>query len=213
MLNSVLVDRYLGIMVLLPMGLSAGLAAGIRSGLAPTRAGVFALTAALFAGGLAAAWLLRRSWWSRWAERPDLAGRVVRTLRLPALHEAVMPYGRRSMLAALAVSLVFNILQIGWNVALAYGLGLRLPLTTFLVFVPLTAVALLLPAFGGLGVRELSYVGLFGSAGVAQASALALSLSVYAVTLSIGLMGGAIYLVKGVRQAGRRALKVEQHGS
>jgi uncharacterized protein (TIRG00374 family) len=212
-LNSVLVDRYLGIMVLLPMGLLAGLAAGIHSGLAPVRAGVFALTAVLFAGGLAVAWLLRRPWWSRLAERPDPAGKLVRALRLPALSEAVMSYGRRSILPALAVSLVFNILQICWNVALAYGLGLQLPLTSFLVFVPLTAVALLLPAFGGLGVRELSYVGLFGSAGVAQASALALSLSVYAVTLSIGLIGGAIYLAMGVRQAGRRPLKVEQHGS
>src|SRR5450756_612767 len=212
-LNSVLVDRYLGIMVLLPMGLLAGLAAGIRSGLAPVRAGVFALTAALFTGGLAVAWLLRRTWWSRLSERPDLAGKLVRTLRLPALSDAVVPYGRRAMLPALAVSLLFNILQIGWNVALAYGLGLRLPLTTFLVFVPLTAVALLLPAFGGLGVRELSYVGLFGSAGVAQASALALSLSVYAVTLSTGLMGGAIYIAMGLRTAARRPMKVEQHGS
>ncbi len=212
-LNSVLVDRYLGIMVLLPMGLLAGLAAGIRSGMAPVRAGVFALTAVLFAGGLAVAWLLRRPWWPRLAGRSDLAGKLVRAFRLPALSDAVLPYGRRAMLPALAVSLVFNVLQIGWNVALAYGIGLRLPLTTFVVFVPLTAVVLLLPAFGGLGVRELSYVGLFGSAGVAQAGALALSLSVYAITLSIGLIGGALYLVMGLRQAGRRPLKVEQHGS
>jgi glycosyltransferase 2 family protein len=212
-LNSVVVDRYLGIMVLLPMGLLAGLAVAISSGMAPVRGGVFALTAVLFAGGLVSAWLLRRNWWSRLALRADLAGKVVRALRLPALSEAVVPYDRRSMLPALAVSLVFNILQIGWNMALAYGLGLHLPLSTFLVFVPLTAVALLLPAFGGLGVRELSYVGLFGSAGVAQASALALSLSVYAITLFTGLIGGAIYLVMGVRRAGRRPMKAEQHGS
>jgi uncharacterized protein (TIRG00374 family) len=212
-LNSVLVDRYLGIMVLLPMGLLAGLIVGISGGMAPVRGGVFALTSALFVGGLIVAWMLRRSWWERIAPQPNIAGKIVRALRLPALSEAVMPYDRRSMVPALAVSLVFNVLQIGWNVALAYGLGLHLPLTTFLVFVPLTAVALLLPAFGGLGVRELSYVGLFGSAGVPTATALALSFSVYAITLFTGLIGGAIYLVMGLRRAGRQTMKVEQHGS
>jgi uncharacterized membrane protein YbhN (UPF0104 family) len=67
--------------------------------------------------------------------------------------------------------------------------------------VPLTAVALLLPAFGGLGVRELSYVGLFAGAGVPQAIALALSLGVYIITVATGLVGGATYLVGGIRRA------------
>ena len=69
--------------------------------------------------------------------------------------------GERSA-RALVASLVFNLLQIGWNVAIGWGLGLRLPVSAYFVFVPLTAVVLLLPAFGGLGVREMSYVGLFG---------------------------------------------------
>ncbi|MDJ8954088.1 lysylphosphatidylglycerol synthase domain-containing protein, partial [Clostridium perfringens] len=95
-----------------------------------------------------------------------------------------------SVAGALALSLVFNLLQVGWNVALARGLGLDLPLPVFLVFVPLTAVALLLPAFGGLGVRELSYVNLFARAGVTPALAVALSFSVYLITLATGLVGG-----------------------
>jgi glycosyltransferase 2 family protein len=203
-LNSVLVDRYLGIMVLLPMGLIAGLVARASGGWPGGRVGVFALTALLFVAGLLAAWLLRRPWWARLAApKPDgqmsLAGRLVRLLRLPALSEAVMPYDRRTMFEALAVSLAFNLLQIGWNMALAYGLGLRLPSTVFLVFVPLTAVSLLLPAFGGLGVRELSYVGLFGSVGVPAPSAMALSLSVYAITAAGGLVGGILYLGLGLR--------------
>jgi hypothetical protein len=105
------------------------------------------------------------------------------------------------ILRALVVSLGFNILLIGWNVAIALGLGLHLPLAAFLVFVPLTSVALLLPAFGGLGVRELTYVGLFGSIGVPQAIALALSLGVYIITVATGLMGGVMYLVGGIRRA------------
>ena len=132
---------------------------------------IVAFTAVLFVGGLLAAWLLRRSWWASLA-RPRRSGRARRcaSLRLPALAEAVAPYDRRIHRArAGGVSLVFNLLQIGWNVAIGWGLGLRLPLSVYFVFVPLTAVALLLPAFGGLGVRELSYVGLFGSAACPQA--------------------------------------------
>jgi uncharacterized membrane protein YbhN (UPF0104 family) len=154
--NSVVVDRYLGIMVLLAMGLIAGI---LRPGTATP--GIFTFTAALFGGGLLAAWLLRRSWWVNLAQRENLLGGVVRLLRLPSLAEAFAPYDRRSIGRGLAASLVFNLLQIGWNVAIGWGLGLRLPVGVYFVFVPLTAVVLMLPAFGGLGVRELSYVGLF----------------------------------------------------
>ena len=191
--NSVVVDRYLGIMVLLAMGLIAAL---LRPGTAP--AGVTAVTAALFAGGLAVAWLLRRPWWANLGRREDLSGKAVRLLRLPALAEAVAPYDRRAIDRGLAASLAFNLIQIGWNVAIGWGLGLRLPLGAYFVFVPLTAVALLLPAFGGLGVREMSYVGLFGSAGVAQPVALALSLGIYIITVATGLVGGMLYLAGGV---------------
>ena len=43
--------------------------------------------------------------------------------------------------------------------------------------------------------RELSYVALFGQAGVAPAAATALSLLYYAVTLGSGLLGGLLYLL------------------
>lgn len=193
--NSVIVDRYLGIMVLLAMGLVAGL---LRSDTAS--GGIFAFTAALFLGGLLAAWLLRRTWWARLAHRDDPVGRAVRILRLPVLAEAVAPYDHRTMARGLAASLVFNLLQIGWNVAIGWGLGLRLPWAVYFALVPLTAVALLLPAFGGLGVRELSYVSLFGSMGVLQASALALSLGVYLITVATGLIGGVLYFAQGLRR-------------
>jgi hypothetical protein len=194
--NSVIVDRYLGLIVLLPMGLTAWL---IAPGTAPIQ--MFWLTAVLFAGGLLVAWLLRRPWWARWGQRPDVFGRAVRLLRLPQLSEAVAPYDRPTILRGLGISLVFNLLLIGWNIAIAKGLGLDLPLTVYLAFVPLTSVALMLPAFGGLGVRELTYVGLFGSVGVPRAIALALSLGVYCITVATGLIGGILYLVGGLQRA------------
>ena len=197
--NSVIVDRYLGLIVLLAMGLVAGL---VRPGEAPAE--MFWVTAILFAGGLLAAWLLRRSWWAQWGQRPGRFGSAVRLLKLPQLSEAVAPYDRPTILRGLGISLVFNLLLIGWNVAIAQGLGLNLPLSVYLVFVPLTSVALLLPAFGGLGVREMTYVGLFGSIGVPRATALALSLGVYSITVATGLVGGILYLVGGLQRARSR---------
>jgi glycosyltransferase 2 family protein len=194
-LNSVVVDRYLGIIVLLAMGLAAGI---LWPGAAP--AGVLLTTAALFAAGLLAAWLLRRPWWAHLGGRADLIGRAVRAGRLPVLAEAIKPYDRRTIATGLAISLAFNVLQIGWNMAIARGLGLSLPPATYLVLVPLTALALLLPAFGGLGVRELTYVGLFGQVGVAAPTAVALSLGVYGITVATGLVGGVMYLVTGIRR-------------
>ncbi|MGC8781004.1 MAG: lysylphosphatidylglycerol synthase transmembrane domain-containing protein [Anaerolineae bacterium] len=193
--NSVIVDRYLGIMVLLAMGLGA---APFRPGVASPA--TLALIAALFIGGLIAGWALRRPWGDVWRNQPGRVGAIASRLRVASLADAFAAYDRRALARGLLASLAFNLLQIGWNVAIGWGLGLGLPLVAYLVFVPLTAVALLLPAFGGLGVRELTYVGLFAQIGVPAAAALALSLGVYAITVATGLVGGLVYLVGGVRR-------------
>lgn len=198
-LNSVVVDRYLGLMALLAMGLAAGL---LRPALAATA--VVALIAVLLVAGVFAAWLLSRPWWARWAGQSGTFPRLVRLAGIPRVATALTQYHARTIVRALAISLVFNLLLIGWNVALGVGLGLRLPLVLYFIFVPLTSVVLLLPAFGGLGVREMTYVTLLGSVGVAPASALALSLGVYAITVATGLVGGALYLLQSLRRARRK---------
>lgn len=198
-LNSVVVDRYLGLMALLAMGLIAG---AVRPDLAPGP--VLGLIALLLFGGIAAAWLLTRPWWRRWAQGAGLTARLVRTSKLATIASGLSSYSPALLARAVTASVVFNLIQIGWNAAIALGLGLRLPPLLFFVFVPLTSVALLLPAFGGLGVRELTYVTLLGSVGVPQASAVALSLTIYAVTVASGLVGGVLYLGQGLRRARRK---------
>ena len=199
-LNSVLVDRYLGLMVLLAMGLVAGL---VRPGLVPGL--VVALIALLLGGGLVAAWLVTRPWWSRWAQEDTLLGRALTRANVPAVASSLASYRPASIARALVISLAFNLLLVGWNVAIAQGLGLALPLAIYLLIVPVTSVVLLLPAFGGLGVRELTYVALLGSVGVPQPTALALSLGVYAITVAAGLVGGMLYFLQGLRRVRGKA--------
>lgn len=204
-LNSVVVDRYLGLIVLLAMGLVAGL---LRPDLAAGP--VLGLIALLFIGGIAAAWALSRPWWQHWAVREGRLAALIRASRLPAIAAGLSQYRAPVLARSLGVSFLFNLLQIGWNAAIAVGLGLHLPAALYFVFVPLTSVALLLPAFGGLGVRELTYVTLLGAAGVPQAQALALSLGVYTITVATGLVGGALYLIQGVRHTWARRAAVRR---
>lgn len=195
-LNSVVVDRYLGLMALLAMGLLAG---AFRPDLAPGP--VLGLIGMLLVGGIGVAWLLTRDWWRHWEQRGGFGTRLLRLSKLPSIAAGLSSYGSGAVARAFFVSIVFNLLQIAWNVMIGVGLGLRLPAPLYFVIVPLTSAALLLPAFGGLGVRELSYVALLGNAGVPQAAALALSLSIYAITVAAGLLGGVLYLGLGLRRA------------
>ncbi len=186
--GSVLVDRFSGILALLLIGGAALLAA---PGLAtPITAGLIWL---LLIGALIALALMAQKGVRDWVHQhiPWLA----HTKLGQALLDAIPAYGIRPILRALIISLAFDGLLIGVNVCLAHSLGLSVALPYFFIFVPLISLSLLLPSVGGLGVRELSYVALFGQAGVAPAAATALSLLYYAVTLGSGLLGGLLYLL------------------
>ncbi len=185
--GSVLVDRFSGVLALLLMG---GTALLLAPGLAtPAVAGLVWL---LLAGALAALVIMAQGGVRTWLH--DHMPLLARTKAGRILLDAIPAYGLYPFLRALAVSFLFNSLLIGINVCLARSLGLNLRLAYFLIFVPLTSLSLLLPSVGGLGVRELSYVTLFGQAGVSPAAATALSLLFYAVTLASGLLGGVFYL-------------------
>ena len=100
---------------------------------------------------------------------------------------------------ALLASFAFNAIWIGVNLLLGWSLGIEAGLFHYLVFVPLVSLSLLLPSVGGLGVREMTYVGLFGLVGVAEEKAFALGILVYAIHIVTGLIGGIIYLIQGAR--------------
>jgi hypothetical protein len=203
--GTVVIDRFLGIVVLLAMGAAALLLADDWVNLWLTW-----IIVGLLAAALAGYWLLRQRRLMRRLSKlaPQ---RLVRLVERPALalYEGLQGYSRRTLTAALLTSLVFNMTWVGVNVLLGWALGIQATLAQYLVFVPLVSLSLLIPSIGGLGVRELTYVGLFGLVGVPQEQAFALGILVYAITVLTGLIGGVIYLVQGIRQ-GDSAMPAKQ---
>lgn len=193
--GAVVMDRLLGIAALLAMGLVALLVAGDWVD-ARIAWGIGILAAALLAGF----WLLHRRSLLNW-----LGQLIPRRWREPALSFArafsngLRGYGARTLAWAMAVSFVFNVTWVAVNVVLGWSLGIDASLAHYLIFVPLVSLSLLLPSVGGLGVRELTYVGLLGLVGVPEEQAFALGILIYAVTFVTGLIGGVIYLIQGVR--------------
>lgn len=198
--SSVLVDRFMGLLALQAIGL---IALGFAWQLVPAE--IVILTVAVFGASLLAAWVVsfRRLWdvLARWV---PLFDRLLSIKAVDSLVSSLQSYSGSALLRSLGVGVVFNVLLVASNILIGVALGADLPLPYYMIFVPLTSLVLILPiSFAGLGVREGTYVFLFSQAGMAQEVALSLSLLVYALgTVSPGLVGGIIYLVRGARSYG-----------
>ncbi len=186
-LGSVLLDRFSGMVVLLTAG--AAVLALAPGAISPAVGG---LLWGLFGGCLLIVLAMTRRDWMLAVQR-----RLPWLTHIKAgqwLLDAIPTYGVRPLLASFAVSAVFAVLLITINLCFGQAVGVQVSWTYYLVFVPLISISLMLPSFGGLGVRELSYVALFGQAGVPAAAAAVMGLLFYAVSLAAALIGGIFYL-------------------
>jgi hypothetical protein len=121
--------------------------------------------------------------------------------KIGAFVAPVLPYLQRplAMVPAIVLSLLLQASLSGCQYLLALGLGLEIPLMTFLLIVPIANVAASLPlTVNGLGLREAAYVVLFAMAGVAKQDAIALSLLYFAATLACGLTGVVAFVTTEV---------------
>ena len=113
------------------------------------------------------------------------------------VYRAITDCGGRAVFGALIVSTVFNLIQLTANYFMALALKLDVTVGELLIYIPIATVALLLPiSISGLGVREGTYIFLFSR--LASAQATALSFSAYSLDLFNGLIGGALYLIRGI---------------
>lgn len=191
--GTVIVDRLSGFIGLFALALAAlpfagdQIPAALAWGVGAASFGVVAGAALLFEGRLL-----------RFVTRPlpralslDSDGFVGRT------YQAITGCGGRAVIGALIVSTVFNLIQLAANYFMALALGLDVTIGELVLYIPIATVALLIPiSVSGLGVREQIYVLLFNRLAAAQATAL--SLSAYSLDLFNGLIGGVLYLARGV---------------
>lgn len=193
--STVLVDRLTGLMALLAMALFV----------LPFRPPAFPDGLAWSIGGICLAGLL--------VGLALVDGRPVRALTrflpqslrqagggfIDRLALAIERCGWRALGGALLVSLLFNLIQIGWWAVTGRALGLAIPFTYYLLVVPVMSLALLVPSIGGLGVRENLAPALFAGAGISAEQAVALTLLVFGLERVASLLGAPVYLASILR--------------
>ncbi len=179
---SVVADRAVGLLGLFWL---VAIAAMLLLGQMPLSVIATAIAAgAVTLGGFLALPLLAR-----------LIHRMPQPIRLAG--EVLAPYMHNpaALIPSIALSMV---LQVGLAVSqylLATGLGLALPLSLFILCVPIANVFASLPlTLNGLGIREWTYLALFGMAGMRKEDAIALGLLWFAATMVGGLTGGIAFV-------------------
>lgn len=189
--GTVFLDRFTGLLVLFVMGLFA---LPFRP---PTFPEPWAITiGVLCAGGLGAGAVLLNGRFLRWLGHklplprllsPVGDGPVARFL------QAVQGCGWPAIGRALAISLLFNGLLVGWWTAATHALGHPVSYGYNTLVVPIFAVALMAPSIGGLGVREALAVPLLAGAGLGADTAVAISLLEFLLLRGVGLLGAPVY--------------------
>lgn len=204
-IGTVLLDRMTGLLVLFAMGLAAlpFLAGRLEPWL------VWILIGVAGGGLIAGVLVLQGSLLQRLTKwlPPflSLTGRGP----LAKIYAAVTGCGRRAVWSALAVSVVFNVVNIviNWLCGMAVGMGLGLGY--FFATTPLLSISGLVPSIGGWGVRETVSTAIFAPAGIGESVAAALGLILNGITLATGLIGGVVYAIEGLR--GLRVRRQQAH--
>jgi len=120
---------------------------------------------------------------------------------LRTIAASIAAYRRRGGLLRWALvsvaAQVIVIVSIWW---IARALAIATPLAYFFVIVPLVSLVESIPvSIFGIGTRDVSYVYLLGLAGVAEESALSVSLLYLLLSLLYASFGGLVFSLRGAR--------------
>ena len=101
------------------------------------------------------------------------------------------------LFSALLLALILQINVVIHYYLIGRALHLSIPILDYFIFIPIVHLILLIPiTINGLGLREVSYIEIFGFYGVAAGAAISFSLVDVAFMLVIGLVGGIIYVLR-----------------
>jgi uncharacterized protein (TIRG00374 family) len=203
---SVFMDRVLGVLGVLAMGvaglylardlpdLGPAVTASVLAALAVTAAGCAAVAAAVFSARVAAR-LIALVQRLPWARAHAAGSAVVGAVQRYASHHGLL--GAVS-LASIGVQ-VLRVLQ-AW--CLGLGLGIAVPLPTYFAFIPIILLVMLLPVtVNGLGTSQAAFVLFFAAAGVGKPEAFALSVLFVALGIVGNLPGGILWTRSGLTPA------------
>jgi len=103
---------------------------------------------------------------------------------------------KRPFLAAMMWAIILQVNVVVYYYLMGKAFHLAIPFLDYFIFIPIVLLIQTVPiSLGGLGPRELAYVEIFKSYGIAAAAAFSFSLVAdVAVNLVIGLIGGLIYI-------------------
>lgn len=97
---------------------------------------------------------------------------------------------------SLAISFLNQLIVISVSWITALGLGIDISPYYFLIFVPVITLISMIPiSLNGMGLREYSYMSLFGAIGVPHASCIALGVVSSLVIILSSLPGGIVYIL------------------
>ncbi len=197
--STVVIDRLTGLMALFVMALAV---LPFRPASFPQ--GLTWLIGALSVSGLVAGLLLVDGRLAR--KVVDSLPASVRGLSndiMPRTVEAVDRCSWRALGIALLISMLFNLMQVGWWYTTGRALSLTVSYSYYMLVVPILALALLFPSVGGLGVRETLAPALFGSV-ILPEQAVALTLLVFGLERTASLLGAPVYIFATLRDARTR---------
>lgn len=202
---SVLMDRVLGVMSIVIVGVAALVPAPEAA-----RNKWMLLTLALASAGCLVGAV------AVFSERAAAAGQVV-AARLPGerarrisagMIDAVRRYSRHhgELVYVLAMSVGVQMVRVIQAWCLGRALGIETGFVMYFIFIPIVLLIMLLPiTVSGLGTSQGAFGWLFGSIGVPAAASLALSILFVALGVVGNLPGGLLYLFGNRREAGQVA--------
>lgn len=204
-LASVLMDRMLGVMSIVIVGVIGLVAAG-RGDLVSTRGVALSLIVAgtLSVGLLAvvfsadAAELVRRIVSAMPVQRVrSIASEVTGATRAYAVYHL-------QLLNVLAGSIAVQLLRVAQAYCLGRALGLEAPAMVYLAFIPIILLVMLLPVtINGIGTSQVAFVWFFARAGTPAPQAFALSVLFLGLGVIGNLPGGLLYAAGPARGAVR----------
>ncbi len=99
------------------------------------------------------------------------------------------------LILSLMISFINQLLVISVTWIMALGLQIHVPLWYYLIFVPVISLITMIPiSLNGMGLREYSFVSLFGAVGILPASSIALGLISSIMLILSSLPGGVVYI-------------------